>query len=105
MNLLRNRFVRIGLIAFVLLFIAYIALGFWLVPRLVRGNLQALAREQYQRELTVGEITFNPFTLVLEIRGLTLPDADGAQLLGFERLMLNFDISSVWKVGASFADV
>src|SRR5688572_1957776 len=104
-SLLRNRAARIGLIAFVLLFVAYTVLGFWLVPRLVRGNLQDLAREQYQRELTVGEITFNPFTLVLDTHDLSFPDADGAQLLGFKRLMLNFDISSVWKVGASFADV
>ena len=81
MSLLRNRFARIGLLTFVLLFIAYTALGFWLVPRLVRGNLQDLAREQYQRELQAGEVTFNPFTLVLEIRDLSFPDADGAQLL------------------------
>ena len=105
MSLLRNRLVRIGLLTFVLLFIAYTALGFWLVPRMVRGNLQAMARAQYQRKLQVGKITFNPFTLVLEIRDLSFPDADGAQLLGFARLLLNFDISSVWKLGASFADV
>ena len=30
MSLLRNRFIRIGLLAFVLLFVAYTALGFWL---------------------------------------------------------------------------
>ena len=104
-NLLRHRAARIGLIAFVLLFVAYTAFGFWLVPRIVRGNLQDLAREQYQREAKVGEIRFNPFTLVLETRDFSFPDADGAQLLGFERLMLDFDISSVWKVGASFAAV
>jgi len=68
MSLLRNRFIRIGLLTLVMLFIAYTALGFWLVPRMVRGNLQDLAREQYQRELQVGKITFNPFTLVLELR-------------------------------------
>ncbi len=104
-NLLRHRAARIGLIAVVLLFVAYTAFGFWLVPRIVRGNLLDLAREQYQREAKVGDIRFNPFTLVLETRDFSFPDADGAQLLGFERLMLDFDISSVWKVGASFAAV
>ena len=97
-SLLRSRAARFGLIAFVLLFVAYTALGFWLVPRVVRSNLQELAREQYGRELQVGEITFNPFTLVLDTHKLSFPDADGAQLLGYERLLLNFDISSVWKV-------
>jgi len=104
-SLLRSRAARFGLIAFVLLFVTYTALGFWLVPRVVRSNLQELAREQYGRELQVGEITFNPFTLVLDTHKLSFPDADGAQLLGYERLMLNFDISSVWKVGASFSNV
>ena len=104
-SLLRSRAARFGLIAFALLFVAYTVLGFWLVPRVVRGNLQELAREQYGRELTVGEITFNPFTLVLDTHNLSFPDADGAQLLGYNRLLLNFDISSVWKVGASFSDV
>ena len=42
---------------------------------------------------------------MLDTHDLSFPDADGAQLLGFKRLMLNFDISSVWKIGASFADV
>jgi uncharacterized protein involved in outer membrane biogenesis len=104
-NLLRSRPLRIGLIAFVLLLIAYIAFGFWLVPRIVRGNLTDFARENYQREVKVGDIRFNPFTLVLEIRDLSLPDSDAAQMLGFKRLMLDFDVSSVWKVGASFAAV
>src|SRR5688572_22620977 len=53
----------------------------------------------------MGDIRFNPFTLKLEMRDFSLPDADDAQLLGFERLLLNFDISSVWRVGASFAAV
>src|SRR5215510_2860855 len=105
MSLLRNRAIRIGLIAFVLLFIAYTVFGFWLVPRLVRSNLLSLAHDQYGRDAKVGEIRFNPFTLVLETRDFSFPDADGAQLLGFERLMLEFDISSVVKVGASFAGV
>jgi len=87
------------------LFVVYTVLGFWLVPRLVRSNLLGFASEQYHRTATLGDVHFNPFTLVLELRSFSLPDVDGAQLLGFERLMLNFDISSVWKVGASFAAV
>jgi outer membrane protein OmpA-like peptidoglycan-associated protein len=102
---LLTRAARIVLILLGAAFIIYTVLGFWLVPRLVRSNLVGFASEQYHRTLSVGDIRFNPYTLVLEIRDLSLPDADGAQLLGYERLLLNFDISSVWKVGASFAAV
>ncbi len=103
--ILLTRAVRIALIVLVLLFVAYTVLGFWLVPRLVRSNLAGFASEQYHRAASIGEIRFNPFTLKLEMRDFSLPDADDAQLLGFERLLLNFDVSSVWRVGASFAAV
>ncbi|HET7809808.1 MAG TPA: DUF748 domain-containing protein [Steroidobacteraceae bacterium] len=101
----RLRPVRIGLIVFAALFLLYTAFGFWLVPRLVRSNLLGFASEQYHRTATLGEVRFNPYTLALEMKDFSMPDADGAQLLGFDRLLLNFDISSVWKIGASFADV
>jgi hypothetical protein len=104
-SLLPIRAVRIGLIALVLILVLYIAFGFWMVPRLVRSNLTDFARENYQRELKIGDIRFNPFSLVLELRDLWFADADGPQMLGFKRLMLDFDVSSVWRVGASFAAV
>jgi len=103
--MLLTRAARITLIVLVLLFLAYTAFGFWLVPRLVRSNLVEFASEQYNRSATVGDIRFNPFTLKLELRDFSLPDADGAPLLAFKRLLLDFDVSSVWRVGASFAAV
>ena len=103
--MLLTRAARITLIVLVLLFLAYTAFGFWLVPRLVRSNLVGFASEQYNRSATVGDIRFNPFTLKLELRDFSLPDADGAPLLAFRRLLLDFDVSSVWRVGASFAAV
>jgi hypothetical protein len=103
--LLLTRAARLLLIVLLLLFAAYTAFGFWLVPRLVRSNLVGFASEQYHRSASVGDIRFNPFTLKLELRDFSLPDADGAPLLAFRRLLLDFDVSSVWRVGASFAAV
>ena len=103
--ILLTRAARITLVVLLLLFVAYTAFGFWLVPRLVRANLLGFASEQYHRTASVGDIRFNPYTLKLELHDFALPDADQAQLLGFKRLLLDFDVSSVWKVGASFAAV
>jgi outer membrane protein OmpA-like peptidoglycan-associated protein len=103
--LLLTRAARITLIVLVLLLIAYTVFGFWIVPRMVRSNLVGFASEQYHRAASVGDIRFNPFTLKLELHDFALPDADGAPLLAFRRLLLDFDVSSVWRVGASFADV
>jgi len=89
----------------VLLFALYTALGFWLVPRLVRSNLVDFAHEQYHRTAKLGDVRFNPLTLKLELRDFSLPDADGAPLVAFDRLLLDFDVSSLWRMGASFANV
>jgi len=102
---LRIRPVRITLIVLALLLVLYTVAGFWLVPRMVRSNLLGFISDNYARTATLSEVTFNPFNLELEMRGFEMPDADGARLLAFDRLLLNFDISSVWRVGASFAAV
>jgi hypothetical protein len=104
-NIWRLRSARIGLLAFAAAFVVYSALGFWLVPRLVRSNLLGFASEQYGRTARLGAVTFNPYNLELELHQFSMPDADGAPLLAFDRLLLDFDISSVWRVGASFAEV
>src|SRR5690348_735643 len=93
------------LIVLVLLFVGYTVFGFWGVPRLVRSNLVGFASEQYGRTASVGDIRFNPFTLKLELQNFSLPDTDGGTLLAFKRLLMDFDVSSVWRVGASFAAV
>jgi len=83
----------------------YAAVGFLLVPRVVRSQLLAFTTDSLKRTGTIGEIRFNPFTLTLEAHAFSLPDSDGTPLLGFSRLLLNLQVSSVWRGGASFAAV
>src|SRR5262249_54532094 len=56
---------------------AYAAFGFLGVPHLVRSNLESFVSTHYSRHIAVGDIRFNPFTLTLEIRAVSLPDTDG----------------------------
>ena len=46
----------------------YAALGFYALPRFLTGLLTDTVRTDYARELAVGEIRFNPFSLALESR-------------------------------------
>ena len=66
-------------------FLAYTAAGFWLVPWLVKSQAREYVATTYQRELTIGEVRFNPFTLALDIRSVALPDSDGRPMLEFDR--------------------
>jgi hypothetical protein len=84
---------------------AYALLGFYVLPRLLTGLLQDTVRTDYARELTVGEVRFNPFSLALEIDALALPDADGGPLLAFDRLRVDLELDSLWHRALSFREV
>jgi hypothetical protein len=83
----------------------YAAAGFWLLPRVLRGQVEDFARESYGRSVTLGEIRCNPFTLQLEVDGFSFPDADGEPLASFDRLLVNLGIASLWRAGASFEEI
>jgi hypothetical protein len=84
---------------------AYATVGFWLVPRTVRAQAVGFAEENYHRKLAIGEVRFNPFTFQLEVDGASFPDEDGEPLARFESLVVNLELSSLWRAGANFKQV
>ncbi len=74
----------------------YALLGFQAVPRVVRSQAISFVKNEYGRDLSIGLVRFNPFLLQLEIHDLSLPDADGKPMLGFRRLFVDFEVSSIW---------
>ena len=91
--------------AVVVLIAGYAAFGFLGVPRLLRSNLESFVSTHYSRSVSIGDIRFNPFTLSLEIRDLSLPDTDGQPMLAFSRLFVNLGIISIWRRGPSFQEI
>ncbi len=99
----RRWFIVCGILAALLAL--YAALGFFAVPRIARSQLQAFVRSHYGRELALGEIRFNPFTFTLEVRDLSLPDADGERLVAFGRLWVDLEVASLWRLAPSFHEI
>lgn len=95
----------LGLAVAAVLLGAYAAFGFLGVPYFARNSLQDFVRTHYGRVLSLGEIRFNPFTLNLDVRRLSLPDADGQTLLSFERLHVGLQLASLWRLGPSFSEI
>lgn len=89
----------------VVLVALYALLGFKVAPQIARDQAQAFVRENYQRELLIGEIAIQPFKLQAEVRDLALPDTDGQPMLGFGRLFVDFEVSSLWNRAFTFKDV
>ena len=56
--------------AAVLSLAVYGLVGFFLVPVFAKNLIIETARERTGREVTVGEVRCNPFTLSLTVRGL-----------------------------------
>ncbi len=64
----------------------YAAVGFLLVPRWMRSELVQLTARDFGRTLSIGDVSFNPFTWTLDIADFSLPDADGRPMISFGRL-------------------
>jgi hypothetical protein len=95
---------RIILIASLLaLVLAYTLFGFFGVPRLLHSRATEFVTREYGRKLEMGDIQFNPFTLVLKVHGLSFPDTEGHPLVGFRDLMVDLNVSSLFRVAPSFA--
>ncbi|NJD33065.1 MAG: DUF748 domain-containing protein [Gammaproteobacteria bacterium] len=75
----------------------YALLGFKVAPGIVRDQAIKFVRENYGRELRVGEVRIDPFRLQIDVRDLALPDTDGKTMLAFRRLFVDFELSSLWE--------
>ena len=83
----------------------YALLGFQVAPGILRDQATGFVRENYGRELQIGEVRVQPFKLQLQVRDLALPDTDGRTMLGFARLFVDFELSSLWKRAFVFREV
>ncbi|MBS0378242.1 MAG: DUF748 domain-containing protein [Proteobacteria bacterium] len=99
-----RRYIIAGGVLVVLLGL-YAVAGFWAVPHFARSSAQDFVRTHYGRQLAIGEIRFNPFTLKLDIGDLALPDADGKTLLSFAHLHVDLQYASIWRLGPSFKEI
>jgi uncharacterized protein involved in outer membrane biogenesis len=79
----------------------YAAVGFILVPRLLRSQLVQLTARDFNRTLSIGDVSFNPFTWTLDVADVSLPDADGRPMISFSHLQVIIGIASVSRLAPS----
>ena len=103
MKITRARIILI--VVLIALLAAYTLFGFLGVPRLLRSQATGFVAEKYHRKIEIGEIHFNPFTLVLQVHGVAFPDSEGQTLLGFRGLLVNLNVSSLFRLAPSFAAI
>jgi hypothetical protein len=83
----------------------YALAGFVLAPRLVRSALLKDIPETLGVTPAVGDIHINPFLFQVTVNNFSLTGAGGQKLLGFDRLFVDFDLSSIWHRAYSFGNI
>jgi hypothetical protein len=84
----------------------YAMAGFLLAPRLLRNALTAeIPKTLVGVTPTVGDIHVNPFLLQLRVKDFYLTGSEGTKLLGFARLFVDFEVSSLWHRAYTFSNI
>ncbi len=95
----------IGLAIVALLIALYAIAGFVVAPKLMRSALLKDIPESIGVTPAVGEIRINPFLLQVTVDDFSLAGAAGEKLLGFKRLFVEFELSSIWHRAYSFGNI
>ena len=104
MRAIQSRWQR-WIVGALVLLAAYAALGFWLVPLLIKHQIPKFAQSELARQASMGEVRFNPFTLRLAAAELRLAEADGAPLFAVGKLDVALQWRSLVRRAWSFSDI
>ena len=84
--------------------IVYALLGFFLAPWLVKNTATNAVRDSLGAELRLQKVSVNPFVLSLQIDGLELDDPGGEPFLAVDRILINFQLSSLFRWALTFRE-
>ena len=101
---LRNWRLRSWRTALVGLWIAWLIVGFLVIPPIVRKLLIENLRKRAGLEATLRSVRFNPFTLSLTIEGLSIPDRRGSVLFSADEIYANAELSSLFRWAATLSE-
>jgi len=88
------------------LLLLYALAGFLLLPAIARPRIETIAGGWLGRRVTLARLRVNPFAFSTSIEGLAITDPDGAPLVRWDRLGVNFDpVLSILKREWVFKDV
>jgi Domain of Unknown Function (DUF748) len=104
LQILKTKTFRIlGIVA--LLAGLYAIAGFWLAPKLLRNALDEIPKVLVGVKPTVGDVRVNPFLLQVEAKDFYLTGPNGTKLVGFGRLFIDFEVSSLWHRAYTFSHI
>ncbi|MGB2688133.1 MAG: DUF748 domain-containing protein [Desulfobacterales bacterium] len=85
--------------------VLYALLGFLLTPWIVTRYVSNYAVEKLKRKASIAEVRVNPFLFTFEAKDFVFQEADNRPIIGFGRLFVDFELSSLFRWAWTFADV
>ncbi|WP_297608708.1 DUF748 domain-containing protein [uncultured Sutterella sp.] len=83
----------------------YAGAGYVGVPYATRTVLEKVVSQELGREVTLSDVSFNPWTLVYELRGLSIPEAGSDPLLRLDLLRVDASIQTLFKLAPVIEEV
>ena len=87
------------------LFVLYLALGFFVLPRYLERVIPEQVTELLKHNARLGEVHVNPLLFSVELRDFALAEPDGAPLIEFRRLLVDFELSSLLRWAWTFSTI
>ncbi|MGH8315050.1 MAG: DUF748 domain-containing protein [Steroidobacterales bacterium] len=97
----RFKWVAIGFAALA----GYALAGFLWFPHWVRGEATSFVATELHKKLTLGDVSFNPFTLALDLRQANLGDERQGTIVGLEHLRVNLSWATPFKLSPVFDEI
>ena len=83
----------------------YALAGCWALPWLIKRQLPQFVEAGLERKASIGDVSFNPFTLRLEAKDVRLTEANGAPLFGVGALAVEMQWRSLVRRAWSLAEI
>ncbi len=93
-----------SIIAAISLVVLYAVIGFFVVPPVITPKLIRALEEYTHRDVQLGAVHVNPFALSITLEDFSLHDRDGAPLISFHRLYVNYEIRSLFENAYVFSE-
>jgi hypothetical protein len=87
------------------LFIAYLLFSYFAVNPIAKRALPWVAEHTLASRITVDQVKFDPFSLILTIDNLKLSKPDGSPLASFQHLLLNVDTAGIFHFAWRLNDI
>lgn len=83
----------------------YAAFGFLLLPRIAGYVLVEKVAPTLNRQINVGEIRINPFSMTVDVSNFAISEPDGSgEFVAFDRLYANLELASIPRLAAVLRD-